>query len=137
MSELAVTLKTDINNPDPGDLYLDLGGHEVVRTALADEVAQRLTVRFSFWLGEWFLNLDEGTPWVDRILVKAPTDLVIRTVLGNIVRSTEGVAELTKLTYSISRARVMSVSIEAQLEDGTTFTTRDYAPFVLDLSNVT
>lgn len=134
--EYAVVLKVDVNNPDLGDMFLDNAGQEVLRTVLSDEVAQRLTVRFNFFLGEWFLDTSEGTPWVERILVKAPSDLVIRTVIGNIVRTTEGVVDMTKFAYSISRDRRLSLTIEAKLADGSTFRTTDYAAFVLDLSNV-
>lgn len=135
--EYAVVLKVDVNNPDLGDMFLDNAGQEVLRTVLSEEVAQRLTVRFNFFLGEWFLDTAEGTPWVERILVKAPSDLVIRTVIGNIVRTTEGVVDMTKFSYSISRDRRLALTIEAKLADGSTFRTTDYSAFVLDLSNVT
>jgi hypothetical protein len=124
----------DPNNPDAGDMYLDEDGHEVLTTDLGIEVAQRLWVRFSFFLGEWFLDTSEGTPWFDHILTKGPNDQVVRTVLNSVIRNTEGVTALLRLNYSVGRDRNMTVNFEAQLADGSTFRTSQYGPFFVDLS---
>lgn len=132
--EAAVTIKTDVNNPDLGDMRLDDAGDAIVYATLADEVAQRLWVRFNFFLNEWFLDLSQGTPYFQVILVKAPTDRVIRTVLGNVIKTTEGVQELQKFSYAISRERRMTLNFECKLVDGTIFRTTDFAPFVIDIN---
>ncbi len=132
--EVGVVIKADINNPDLGDMRLDERGDAVVLTTLADEVAQRLFVRFNFFLGEWFLDLTQGTPYFDTIMVKGPTDRIIRTVLGNVIKTTEGVQELTKFSYAISRDRRMTLNFECKLVDGTIFRTTEYAPFVVDIN---
>ncbi len=132
--EVAVTIKTDVNNPDLGDMRLDVAGDAIVYETLSDEVAQRLWVRFNFFLGEWFLDLTQGTPYFDVILVKAPTDRVIRTVLGNVIKTTEGVQELQKFSYAISRERRMTLNFEAKLVDGSIFRTTEYAPYVIDIN---
>jgi hypothetical protein len=124
-------LTSSLVNPDVGDLALEDTGLEVVRTSLADEVAQRLHVRLKFFRGEWFLNLNEGVPWYQLIFVKAPQDRVIRFVFGEVIRGTEGVAELVTLDYSISSTRQLSLSFTARLQDGTLLRSFDYAPFVL------
>jgi hypothetical protein len=89
------------------------------------------------FLNEWFLDLSQGTPYFDVILVKAPTDRIIRTVLGNVIKTTEGVRELTKFSYAIDRNRRMTLNFSALLADGSVFRTSDYAPFVVDLVNAT
>jgi len=129
--ELAVTLTETVANPIVGDLYLGDDGNEVVHTDLALEVVQRLNVRFLFFKGEWFLNLDSGTPWFQSLLVKGPSDAVIRSVIGQVITGTEGVATLVSLSYSISRARHLSVTFKAKLNDGSVLDSRDFQPFVV------
>jgi hypothetical protein len=131
------TNPNDPNNPDIGDMYLDEDGHEVLTTDLGLEVAQRLWVRFNFFLGEWFLDTAEGTPWFDHILTKGPNDQVVRTVLNSVIRNTEGVTALLRLNYSVSRDRLMTVNFEAQLADASIFRTVDYGQFFVDLSSTT
>lgn len=131
--ELGITLTTSLTNPDVGDLELTDAGLEVSRTALAAEVAQRLTVRLNFFKGEWFLSLEEGTPWYQLLFTKAPPDRIIRAVFGSVIRGTEGVADLVSLSYSISRTRQLSLSFTARLEDGTLFRSTDYTPFVVSV----
>jgi hypothetical protein len=130
--ELGVVLTANALNPYAGDLALDESGHEIVRTEMSDQVHQRLVVRLSYFRGEWFLDLSEGTPYFQHILVKAPTDRAIRTVFGSVIRGTEGVAELLSLTYSISRTRVLSLSFSVRCVDGSVLRIVDYAPFVVD-----
>jgi hypothetical protein len=132
--ELRLVTKTDANNPDLGDLYLDEEGHEVLTTDLGIEVAQRLWTRLNFGLGEWFLDTSEGTPWFDHILTKGPNDQVVRTVLNSVIRNTEGVSALLRLNYAVGRDRLMTINFEAQLADGSTFRTADYGQFFVDLS---
>ncbi len=134
--ELKVAIKVDLNNPDLGDLYLDDNGLEVLEQDLGAEVAQRLTVRFNFFLGEWFLDTTEGTPWFQRVLVKAPSDRVIRTVLTNVIVATEGVASIVSLAYDIGRDRRLSVRFVCQLVDGTTFRSTEFAQFQVDLQGI-
>lgn len=131
--ELGVTSAVSLTNPDIGDLALTDAGHEVVVTELAAEVEQRLRVRLNFFRGEWFLNLDAGTPYFQAILVKDPKDRVVRAVFNDLITQTPGVAELLSFSYSISRLRQMSVTFKCSLDDGTVFTTTSFPPFVIQL----
>ena len=129
--ELAVTISTSETNPDAGDLALDDAGLEVVHTSLADEVAQRLGVRLRFFRGDWFLNLLEGTPYYQYVLVKSPSDRVLRSVFISVILGTQGVSSLVSFSYSISSARVMTLEFEARLADESTFKSTDYPPFTV------
>lgn len=131
--EFPVVLKATVNNPDVGDMQLSDNGDLVMVTDLSTEVAQRLQVAFNFFKGEWFLDLDEGTPWFQYILVKAPQDRVIRTVFTQLIANTEGVASVSKFAYSISKDRKISLSFECVLKDASTFSTANYTPFVLSV----
>jgi hypothetical protein len=130
--ELACVTTTDLNNPDVGDLRLSDLGDIVLLTALAAEVSQRLTVRLNFFRGEWFLDQREGTPYYETILVKSPSDRIIRAVFGQVIRGTEGVAALEKFSYVInSRTRSLSINFQAKLVDGSTLRSTDFQPFVV------
>lgn len=131
--ELACVVKTNATNLDLGDLMLGDDGDEVVLTDLGLEVGQRLTIAFNFFKGEWFLDLDEGTPWFQYIFRKGVRDRIIRAVLGQVILSVEGVATLNKFSYEISKQRVMSVRFDCTLEDSSTFRSTNYAPFVIQL----
>jgi hypothetical protein len=133
--ELGVTIKASVTNPTPGDLQLGDDGDEVVLTELQLEVAQRLWVAFNFFLGEWFLNLDEGTPWFQRILGKGVSDRdrVIRAVLGQVILTTEGVHAITRFSYSVDRNRMMSFKFTCSLEDGSTFKSTEFGEFLIAL----
>jgi len=102
-----------------------------VRTDLGEEVAQRLRVRLLFFKGEWFLNLDEGLPYYQSVLVKGLQEKVIRSVFGAAIQGTPGVNQLLSLTYEISTARRLSLAFKCKLEDGSTFTSTSYPPFII------
>lgn len=70
------------------------------------------------------------------MLVKAPSDRIIRVVLNNVITGCEGVGSLTSLQYSITSDRQMSVAFKAVLADGTTFDSTQYSRFVVDLNQL-
>lgn len=129
--ELAVTMTATVTNPTPGDLLLSDAGDEVLLTDLASEVAQRLFVALQFFKGEWFLDQNEGVPYFQRILKKNPGDRVIRSIFSQVITRTEGVSRLLSFRYTIGRDRHMSIVFKALLEDGTTFSSTDYAQFLV------
>lgn len=134
--ELGCTTFVTVVNPDLGDLMLDEAGTGafVVHTLLAREVAQRIHVRLKFFKGEWFLNLDEGTPWYQELLVKGASDRTIRSVFGQVIGECPGVAELTSLSYALDkRTRRLSLRFTARLDDGTTLRSADFGEFLVSV----
>lgn len=129
--EIAITQVATEINPVVGDLMLDEKGDLVVHTTLAAEVAQRLFVRLNFFRSEWFLDLNEGTPYYEHLLRKAG-DRAIRAIFGAVIRGTEGVAELSKFNYTVAN-RHLTLSFRARLTDGTVFNSSDFAPFVVEI----
>lgn len=130
--ELAVTLTPDSNNPEVGDLFLTPQGTELLITDLGRAVAQRLTIRFNFFRGEWGLDLREGTPYYQTILKKAPSDRVIRSVFSQVILTTEGVVSIEQFAYAIDRVtRRLSLTFTAKLQNGETFRSTNYAPFIV------
>ena len=77
VAEINVQVRQE--NPMPRyDMYVDVEGvNDVVLTptgdfrfteTLQESLAQRLSLRYTTWLGEWSFNLDFGTPYRQRIL---------------------------------------------------------------------
>ncbi|MCK4718809.1 MAG: hypothetical protein KAT70_09085 [Thermoplasmata archaeon] len=130
--ELKLTPSIDADNPVEGDLQLE-GGNLVWTTDLATEVAQRLRVRFRFFLGEWFLDTREGIPYADEILRKNPKGQTIRAIFTNAITTTQGVAFLERLDFTLDRSvRELVLSFVARLEDGSTFRSSQFGPFIVE-----
>lgn len=134
--ELALALEVDAENTDVGDLLLR-NGQLVFTSELADEVAQRLLVRLNFWRGEWFLNLLAGTPYLEAVIGKGIPDRVIRGVFSAVVLGCAGVAALDSLTIGYETPRRLVLRFVARLEDGTTFRSTEYGPFVVNYARIT
>jgi hypothetical protein len=129
--ELAVTRTATLTNPDVGDLQLDDKGDVVLLTSLAEEVAQRLFVRLQFFAGEWFMDLNEGTPYYQSILRKA-SDSVVRSIFRQVIDGTEGVSEVQQFSYSVAQ-RNLTLRFRARLTDGTAFRSEDFGPFTISV----
>lgn len=131
--ELAITLQATPENPIVGDLRLDARSL-VFTSVLADEVAQRFRVRLNFWRGEWFLNLEAGTPYLEAIFEKGVPDSQARSVFAQLLLGTEGVASVDSMELERdAEHRILDLRFVARLKDGTTFRSKSYGPFVIDL----
>lgn len=74
------------------DFALFEGGLVLIRDARA--IAQRVENRFRFFLGEWFLDLREGVPYFQEILVKGPNVKVVRQIFLKVITTTPGMADV-------------------------------------------
>ena len=132
--EVGVTVVTDLINPVPGDLRLGEDGDIVMVSTLIDEVIQRLTVRFEFGQGEWFMDLNQGTPWFQSIFGKGKRDALIRAVFTDIIEGTEGISRVLSIDYTLNKpTRELTLRFKALLTDGTTFNSEDFRPFVVSV----
>lgn len=134
MGILAVVGATDLLNTVPGDLALNSKGRMFLRpdNDLKGLVDQRIRVRLQFFKGEWFLNTGAGTPWFQHIIgQKGVPDQTIRAVLSQVLL-VEGVNSIDVLTWTIdNKTRRMSVVFALKLQDGSTFKSGNFAPFVI------
>jgi hypothetical protein len=81
-------------------------------------VAQSVLTRLRLWQGEWFLDITEGTPWLQRILGKVSKfayDLAIRArVLG-----TKGMDSIENYSSTLDpKTRKLSVSMTLNTQFG-------------------
>jgi hypothetical protein len=109
---------TDLKLDDDGDLALE--GNSLVLISGGDEVAQRLLNRLRLWRGEWFLNLNRGTPYREEIFVKRTALSRIESAIKREILTTSGVLELLEYTQDLDIAtRRLTVSFKAKATDGT------------------
>ena len=114
---------TDIALKDDFSGLLIVNG-DLVLTQGADAVKQHITQRLQMFTGEWFLNLSEGVPYYQNILIKNPNPDVVDGLLKDTILTTPGVdellsfnldynAQLRKLTVDFS-VRVLDTIIDFQ-----------------------
>lgn len=107
------------------DLSFTSGRLDMVENV--DSVAQSLKTRLQMVRGEWFADLDEGTPYVGRILVKMPDLSVVRSAVRERILATDGVLQLLSLSLDFDKsARTLSVRFRAVLDEGQATETRDF-----------
>lgn len=65
-------------------------------------IAQNLYLRLSMFLGEWFLDTDDGTDWFGSVLGKQSRDLQLaKSVLRERILGTVGVLDLIELEFKV------------------------------------
>lgn len=117
------------------DLELDLATNDIKIPARiirgGDAVAQRVRVRFRWFLGEWFLDTRQGVPYFRDILIKNPDRILIGFIFRQVLLSTPGVKSVISFRASLDpAARELSVDFEAMLIDGTILTAQA-EPFII------
>jgi len=79
--------------------------------AATNGILQQLVTRLRWFLGEWFLNVDGGTPWLQQILRHDADPSTVDALLQEVILGTPGVlvltaysgeANLAKRTYRVS-----------------------------------
>lgn len=63
-----------------------------------DAVRQSIQTRLGLLQGEWYLNQQDGTPWLQQILVKGAVSKVYDLAIQTRILQTQGVKSL--ITYS-------------------------------------
>ncbi|HHH0061707.1 TPA: hypothetical protein ACPZB8_003974, partial [Yersinia enterocolitica] len=58
-----------------------------------EAVAQAVKTRFELWRGQWFLDLTEGTPYIQSVLGKQRSDVYILAIRERIL-DTQGVSAI-------------------------------------------
>lgn len=129
--DIALVTIPDAENPVVGDILISQNRIVLVRGAAA--VAQKIRQRLAFMLGEWFLDLRQGVPWLQVILNKVGDVNTAIAILRNVVLTTPGVLEVVSFSAAFDRARRdLRISFVARTIDGDTLTESDYRPLILD-----
>jgi len=99
------------------DLILQNGSFLTVVDAA--QVVQHVRTRLLFYTNEWFLDIQAGVPYFDRIFVK-PADLAdIESILKAQILQTPGVEILTEFSMEYNETtRALDVAFSALTEFG-------------------
>lgn len=99
-----------------GDLVF-VNGECPTTTDRIDVVAQRLYIRLRTLFGEWFLNVQYGVPYLERILGHKTTKAVADSILQGEIRKERGVTEITFFASTLNR-RDYSCRFRVRTDDG-------------------
>lgn len=128
MSDLAIVLDVDAENPIEGDLRLE-GGQLVLVTGI-EAIRQELVVRLRWFRGEWFLDRRTGVPWFQRIIGHRTALRIVEQIIRNVILSTPGIEAITTFTLAHDNAeRRITIDFEARTSSGEVL---EYVDFVID-----
>jgi len=85
-----------------------------------EEIEQTIRTRLRLFLGEYFRDITDGTPWFEQILGKGVNMSAREAVLRNRIANTPGVIRLTafKLDFPDVNARVLTVTASVLTQYG-------------------
>jgi len=97
-------------DPVTGDIITN--GHQFISGI--DEVKQTVGTRMRLFVGEYFRDVNEGTPWFQTILGKSGTLTAKNAAIKNRILNTPNVIQLTSFTATLNpdnRTYYVSVGI--------------------------
>lgn len=131
MTAFRIVRVPDANNPTVGDTYVNAAGAFELVDGI-EELAQRIFVRFNFFLGEWAHDLRQGMPWREQFFEKGASEATQRAILMSVLQDTPGVREVVTLTFTVDRARRrLDVDFVVRATTGETLSSADYGPFLV------
>lgn len=90
----------DLKLNSDGDLAIE--DLDLVLVEEDDQVAQNLLIRLRFFKGEWFLNVNDGIPYYQSILVKNPDGALVRSIFKEAILTTPDVTKLLSFTADLN-----------------------------------
>lgn len=130
MSDLALVMQTDAQNPDVGDLRLE--NNRLHLTPDQDHAAaQDLYVRLQHFLGEWYQDEREGVPYLRTVFRKGFSRAQAESMFRRAIGSSPHVVEVTKLELTVDKEiRELTVDFSVLRADGAP---QDFPAFVIRL----
>ncbi|MDQ7745455.1 hypothetical protein [Hydrogenophaga pseudoflava] len=78
----------------------------------SEACAQNVKTRLLLLQGEWFLDLNAGVPWLQKILIKPARVLLANTIIRRRIATTPDVAEIVSYESNFaSESRKLTVSV--------------------------
>jgi hypothetical protein len=101
------------------DMSNEIKQYEIVPINGADKVAQQIKITLLAFLGEWFLDVTFGVPYLEDIMVKNPRMSTIEVILRAHINAVPHVIRLETFTLAFDRARrTLAVNFVAQTDYG-------------------
>lgn len=105
---------------ETGDLVYTNADIPPVTTDERDDVAQRLRIKLQTYLGEWFLNIETGVPYYERILRKGVRKQDVDVIFQTLIREEPDVLEIVEFDSTLSASREYSLNFRVRVSEGTT-----------------
>lgn len=98
---------------------LAVENYDLVLNSGLDLAEQRILQSLKFFLGEWYLDVNSGIPYFRDILIKAPDQNTVESVLKNAILQTEGVIELRSFSVEYENSpRLLRLSFRVLTDAG-------------------
>lgn len=97
--------------------------------------AQKLQARLQFFLGEWFLDITQGFPYLQYVLgVKNPNMTLVKQLFQQVLLDTSPVQTVNNLSLALNSAtRALTFDFNVQLQTGATISGSSDGPFVVTI----
>ena len=113
---------SDYKLTDNYDLDMNATGKKDIQllTDKKEIIKQRLMVRLKSYQNDWFLDLDNGIPYITDIFKKEVSLSAVQALLTSTILDTDGVDSLLSFEYDIDiSTRSLSVEFTCKTEEGT------------------
>lgn len=99
------------------DIILENG--DIVFIDNAERVAQQIKIQLLTFLGEWFLDVTYGVPYLDYVLVKNPNFTLIRQIFWEQILKVEDVESVDSIEIEYNNSeRTVTVEYSASTKYG-------------------
>lgn len=103
-------------DPTTGDLVI---GADIEMVSDGEAIAQACRIHLQWFLGEWFLDEEEGFPWFEQVLVKNPDFVAVRELVRSYLLEVTGVRDVTSLDLRFDPAeRVATIGFTVSTDFG-------------------
>ena len=111
-------MSLDILLADDHDLVLAASGDARLVDG-AERIAQQIKVTLLTFLGEWFLDIDFGVPYIEKVLIKSPQRAQLEAVFRARIADVPGVLAVRRLDLQIERTlRRLRVNVDIETNEG-------------------
>lgn len=98
---------------------LDTSSLDLKLVDKAEQVRQQLLIKLKLWRGEWFLDTEFGTPYLQQILGKQLTLSGALAALRKSILEVEGVRQILSFSYTFNNStRKLQVEFTADTPYG-------------------
>lgn len=115
----------DLEIDGSNELVIENG--DLVLVDGVDAITQHLQIALRTWKGEWFLNRDEGVPYLGRIYGKPARRELITATLRKAIMAVPGVSRIVSFSLDLdAQTRALSIAFDVRVTTGETLTFTDF-----------